>query len=388
MARKKPTDEQVKKWQDSAGRMMQIWHAEALGTKEELYNAIGGKNLASISRDTFFQNMRENGRYSPRGTIIVELFCNLVAKRLHSRYRHWTLEQLEKELFRHIDAGATSPLQSVFAGAEDEQKPVPGQPCLTQTEEDEQRSVLQPKIDALIKSKVRDQQNFQKIRPKIRIAPRYQDDASTATLSLEPSGQENFNGITGELSQPLIAEVLLMPVRDNDGMICFEAITIQVTPNEIARADKAGVQVSFGRFGAAISDQQLFGCYEDKINEKVGQTAGVRTRPIWRLDKIPKVPEKGLRVYNIELGQISIKYSSEDADPQVECEFQALVDLNDLVWVSDSDGNFPPTQKEKGEAFDRVLANKQLKGDGRLALVSSSVVVIEPNGGGGSELLY
>jgi hypothetical protein len=377
MPRKGPSEEQIEKWRDSARRMMHIWHSEPLGSKKHLFYAIGNKNIGSISLEHFRRIMKDNGLHSPYGTKIIELFCKVVANRLHFRYSHFTIEQLEQALVCHIDTGATSPLQSARASREDGSKPDLGQTNRLDTPGDEQGSAEPREIDALSSSELKNKQSNAKKEPEIRIIPFFQDESNVATLSLEKTGQKDFNSITGELSQLLLAEVFLMPLRYDDGMICFKALTIEVPPDDIVTASKAGVEVDFTKFGAALSDQPLIGCFEDKIEQKIGQTGGVKTQPKWRLDNLPRVPEKGLRAYNIDLGAIFLKFFSKTIDSSFGFEFQAVVDLDDLVWISDSEGNFPVDQQEKGEAFDRVLVNKHLKvvEDLRLSQVLSSRLI-------------
>jgi hypothetical protein len=223
-----------------------------------------------------------------------------------------------------------------------------------------------------------------KRRPRVRQIPTLKDELSVATLSVEIPSPKQFTASGESVASPLLAVIDLSPIDDEDGngYIYFTAATVRVKAGDLAEATRSNVEIFFDDFSAGAGSGVLSCCSDEGTTVIIGEKRGVRDDPRWEINKIGNIVSKeGILLKGIELGSMSVRYLSDPPPAQVYCEFQAVVALADMVLIFEPEQNCLPNEAAKREAFDRVLANKKLKGNGRQAVVSTSILQIEPDDG-------
>ncbi len=216
-------------------------------------------------------------------------------------------------------------------------------------------------------------------RPQVRTVATENDEVSLAQLSVEIRSKFQMPAGVSEIIPIMEAVIDIGTINYDGGILYFKAITINIKNGEITSARKNGVDISFEEFRGSGPLGELRGSIASLDQIVIGTKRGTMHAPRWVIDKIAdKVSNDGVRIYAIELGKMAVRYISYPPPEQVSCQFEAMVDIADIVLDFGPEPECSPAQEAKRNAFDRVLVNKKLGADGGRAIVARSTIHIEP----------
>ncbi len=222
-------------------------------------------------------------------------------------------------------------------------------------------------------------------RPQVRFVPTKQDERLVA-LSVEVASNNQFVSEPGAISPIMLAAVELNAVSiEEAGAMYFTAVTVRVGSGSLAHAAEADVEVLFTGHTQEFRERDVYGEIDWSGEEIiVGERGGLRNNPSWKINRVPqRIAKSGTYISNIQLGPMSVRYLSDVPPPILSLSFEAIVDLKDAVVDFGPESEIAPDAAAKMRAFDLVLLNKKLSGNGQQALAATSKIAIEPFDGGG-----
>ncbi|TDT92495.1 hypothetical protein DFO45_3249 [Azorhizobium sp. AG788] len=217
-------------------------------------------------------------------------------------------------------------------------------------------------------------------RPQVRFVPTKQDERLVA-LSVEVASNNQFVSEPRAISPIMLAAVELNAVSiEEAGAMYFTAVTVRVDSGIFAHAVETDVEVLFIDHTQEFRKRDVYGKIDWSDDEIiVGERAGLRNNPSWKINRVPqRMRKSGTYISNINLGAMLVRYLSDAPPPILSLSFEAIVDLQDAVVDLGPESDIAPDAAAKRRAFDLVLLNKKLSGNGQQALVSTSIIAIEP----------